>query len=93
MVYTKDLFVLCSSESLETDLNAVASFLEGGLKKGNGVASFLEEGLMKGKFKIFGDADRIKDDLERLRHDLINQLQVKLFIATLEVFIQTHDHP
>lgn len=62
---------MISSESLTEDLDKAADYLDEGLKNGN--------------FEKFWDAKQIKDKLERLRQDLINKFQVKLFITTLEV--------
>ncbi|CAM6089935.1 unnamed protein product [Calypogeia fissa] len=60
-------------ESLTTDLNKTADYLEEGKKNGN--------------FQKYWDAKKIKDELATLRENLINNFQLKFFVTTLEVVI------
>lgn len=67
--------LVTSSESLTVDLNKAADFLEEGQKNGN--------------LQKFWDAKEVKDELTKLRQDIINNFQLKLFVTSLEVRIDS----
>ncbi|CAM6089938.1 unnamed protein product [Calypogeia fissa] len=60
-------------ESLTTDLNKAADYLE--------------EGQKNGTLQKYWDAKKIKEELTKLRENLINNFQLKFFVTSLEVVI------
>ncbi|CAM6100512.1 unnamed protein product [Calypogeia fissa] len=53
----------------------------------NKAADYLEEGQKNGTLQKYWDAKKIKDELTKLRENLINNFQLKFFVTTLEVVI------